>query len=275
MEKDQISSLRVKEIKKRFMQMPLLSKYKYSIVCFPLEFSTGYMKGTEKGPSAIIEQSINIEPYDYDIKVNPAKKGIDTIVVNKPEQLNKLKHDKTFKIFLGGEHTITYFTYKLYESDLVIFDAHPDLMDIYRGKKLSHATWLKRLIEEQSKKGKKKHIYLYGIRTASEDENKLLKKFILKDIKHLRGKTLYLSIDLDVLDLSCMVACSNPEICGFNWRNLIESIKFLFKNNNVVAVDVVEHRPIKGLEPLSYAVSNLVYKIICLKDKYGKRYNKE
>ena len=52
---------------------------------------------------------------------------------------------------LGGEHSITYGTYTSFpkETGYVVFDAHYDLRDEFADIKLSHASYLRRIVEER------------------------------------------------------------------------------------------------------------------------------
>ena len=54
-------------------------------------------------------------------------------------------------IILGGEHSITYGSYMAYpkETGYIVFDAHYDLRDGYIGSQFSHASYLRRIIEER------------------------------------------------------------------------------------------------------------------------------
>jgi agmatinase len=59
-----------------------------------------------------------------------------------------IQRDKQLFI-LGGEHSLTYGTYMSFPKDTgyVVFDAHYDLRDEYADIKLSHAAYLRRIIE--------------------------------------------------------------------------------------------------------------------------------
>jgi arginase family enzyme len=253
-----------------FLNLPKVSRYTYCVCLFPYEKTTNYLKGCEKAPFQILKESFNVEPFDVFLSVNPAEKGIKTMLVNEENLKNVIKKNKEkFIVFVGGEHTITYFILKELKErfdTLLVLDAHPDVMDEYLKNKLSHATWLRRFLEEE-----KKEVMISGLRVMSEDEKLFLDK---NKIKHSRkaikvkNKNIYLSIDVDVLDIG-LTTCSNPEPMGFSWSYLVNYLNFIFKHNNVVSADVTEHRPLKYMREKSYAIAWLVYKLFCFKEKYG------
>ena len=254
-----------------FLNLPKTSSYKYCVCLFPYEKTTHYLKGCRKAPYKILKESYNIEPYDAFLCVNPAEKGIFTTFVNEKNIREIIKKNKEkFTVFVGGEHTITYFIAKEMKNmfnTLLVLDAHPDVMNEYIGNKLSHATWLRRFFEEE----KEKEVMISGVRVMSEEEKEFLINnkinYHHKAIK-IKNRSLYLSIDVDVLDIG-LTTCSNPEPLGFSWSYLINYLHFIFKHNNVVVTDVTEHNPIQCMREKSYAVAWLIYKLFCFKEKYG------
>ncbi len=263
----QIYSMPTKKID--FMQLPLALQERaaYRFLALPYEETTSYLKGTSKAPEAVINESHNVEPFD--LGVNAASRGIKTQWLNNPEEYNieGQNEGRSFDVIVGGEHTLTYYTALKHEiNTLFIFDAHLDLYNEYNGKSLAHATWLRRYIEE--KPGVE--VYVFGVRVGSEDEfifanNNGVK---INDALLPKGKKIYLSVDVDALDISAMPCTSNPEPAGLSWETLFGISESLFSRNNIVAADVVEHKPCKELPQFSYAVAKLIYRLFSLKEKY-------
>ncbi|RME79771.1 MAG: hypothetical protein D6769_01425 [Methanobacteriota archaeon] len=239
----------------------------YSLILCPFEETTAYMRGTSLAPDAVVKESHNVEPYDYSLGVNAASKGIETKRAKSMEELPSL-YDGRFTVFLGGEHTLSLYSSEPFK-ELFVFDAHADMLNTYGSREIAHATWARRAVEAG------KSLTLYGIRSVSEDEKDFIDGnggiSILSSgqLSSIKSKELYLSVDVDVLDMAAMPCCSNPEPAGLMWNELYSSLELLFKNNNVLACDVVEHRPCKGREEFSYAVASLTYKLFCLKERYG------
>ena len=75
---------------------------------------------------------------------------------------------------MGGEHSITYGTFTSFpkSTGYVVFDAHYDLRDEFADIKLSHASYLRRIVEEQ---GNAENILHVGARAFVKEELEFLK----------------------------------------------------------------------------------------------------
>ena len=92
----------------------------------------------------------------------------------------ELQKNKKKLIILGGEHLLTYGTYMSFpkETGYVVFDAHYDLRDEYADIKLSHAAYLRRIVE---KRGSENIIHV-GARAYVKEELQFLKEYNIKTI---------------------------------------------------------------------------------------------
>ena len=269
-------------------------KEKVVIVPFGLEKTVSYGGGTKNGPKEIIKASHQVELYDEELNFEPYKKiGIKTlrpikIDKNINEALKKISNvsqeilnNKLFPMTLGGEHSITPgclkpFVKKHKEICLLHFDAHADLRDSYNGEKYSHASAIRRCLDN-----KNVSLISFGIRNISKDEIPFLKKnksriniFWAKDKinwnlnkfkKLIKNKTVYLTFDVDAFDLSIMPATGTPEPGGLLWDETLNIIKIAAKNSNIVGADVNELAPIKGFSSYNFLIAKLVYKILSYK----------
>ena len=165
------------------------------------------------------------------------------------------KQDKQI-IILGGEHLITLGSFTCFPKDTgyVVFDAHYDLRDQYADIKLSHAAYLRRIVEERGSE----NIVHVGARAFVKEELAFLKEHNIatvsdKEIRNGNGPKLlkditstfdrvYLSVDLDVLDPAFAPGVGNPEAVGISSRELYDMITTL-QNKKIVAADVVELNP--------------------------------
>lgn len=266
-------------------------KSKAVIVQVPYEGTVTYKKGTSNGPKAIIEASKEVEWYDDELNFIPCDVGISTLkpidIEGTPEEVNnniyketkKILEDNKFLITLGGEHSITFGIVKAFKEkypDLSVLhlDAHSDLRDSYEGSKFSHACPMKRIFDLGLK------FTQVGIRSISEDEAPFIKQnklkfFFARDIYNnnkwfneaINSLTdnVYITIDLDVFDPSIMPAVGTPEPGGLDWYKVINFLKEVFKNKNVVGCDVVELCPIKDNIISDFTAARLVYKLIAYK----------
>ena len=267
---------------------------KVVVVPFGLEKTVSYGGGTKNGPKEIIKASHQVELYDEELHCEPYKKiGIKTL---KPFKINenikkalkqisdineKILNKKLFPITFGGEHSITPgcvnpFVKKYKKLCLLHFDAHADLRESYNGNKFSHASAIKRCLDY-----KNVSVISFGIRNISASEITCLKKnysriniFWAKDKmkwnlnkfkKMIKGKTVYLTFDVDGLDSSIMPATGTPEPGGLLWDETLNIIKIAAKNSNIVGADINELSPIKGFNSYNFLVAKLAYKILSYK----------
>ena len=270
---------------------------KVVVVPFGLEKTVSYGGGTKNGPKEIIKASHQVELYDEELHCEPYKKiGIKTL---KPFKINedinkalkqisdineKILNKKLFPITFGGEHSITPgcinpFVKKYKKLCLLHFDAHADLRESYNGSKFSHASAIKRCLDY-----KNVSVISFGIRNISAREIPCLKKnysriniFWAKDKmkwnlnkfkKMIKGKTVYLTFDVDGLDSSIMPATGTPEPGGLLWDETLDIIRIAAKNSNIVGADINELSPIKGFNSYNFLVAKLAYKILSYKFLY-------
>ena len=270
---------------------------KVVVIPFGLEKTVSYGGGTKNGPKEIIKASHQVELYDEELHCEPYKKiGIKTL---KPFKINedikkalkqisdineKILNKKLFPITFGGEHSITPgcinpFVKKYKKLCLLHFDAHADLRESYNGSKFSHASAIRRCLDY-----KNVSVISFGIRNISASEIPCLKKnysriniFWAKDKmkwnlnkfkKMIKGKTVYLTFDVDGFDSSIMPATGTPEPGGLLWDETLNIIKIASKNSNIVGADINELAPIKGFNSYNFLVAKLAYKILSYKFLY-------
>jgi agmatinase len=241
----------------------------------PYEKTTSYIKGTKKAPDSILEASNELETYDIETDSEPYTHGIHTL--NPIKDLSKIKFHHKFTLFLGGEHTITYFILKnINQKNLSILsiDAHADLKDKFDNSKFSHACVMRRIYEINE------NIVLVGTRSIDIEEKSFIQKnkipvFYMnninpsKIIKHLK-ENVYITIDLDSLDPSIMPSVGNPEPNGISWNQLLSLLKEVFAQKNVISADIVELSPKRHDKISPYVAAKLAYKLIAYKLKNKK-----
>ncbi len=264
------------------------------VIPFGLEKTVSYGSGTKNGPKEIIKASHQVELYDEEFNCEPFQKiGIRTIKPFKIsknikialEQISKLNekilNKNLFPLTLGGEHSITPgcirpFIKKYKKICILHFDAHADLRNSYNNEKYSHASAIRRCLDN-----KNVSLISFGIRNISKDEIPYLKKnskridiFWAKDKKKwdlkkfkklISKKNVYLTFDVDGFDSSLMPATGTPEPGGLFWDETLEIIKIASKNSNILGADINELAPIKGFNSYNFLVAKLAYKILSYK----------
>ena len=234
----------------------------------PFDSTHSYKPGCRFGADAIRDSFNNIEVFHPDLGIDLETANIEDLgntrhtvvaseMIDMVKKITKELVAKQKQLFiLGGEHSITYGTYPSFPKDTgyVVFDAHYDLRDEFADIKLSHASYLRRIVEENGAD----NILHVGARAFVAEELSFLKENNIKTItdKEIReGKgpqllkdhvssfdSIYSSFDLDVLDPAFAPGVGNPEAAGITSRELFDLIDS-FKDSKVTGVDIVELNP--------------------------------
>ena len=291
--------------KKGFLGIDNKSDGKENVVVIPfgLEKTVSYGGGTSKGPKEIIRASHQVELFDEDLDKEPYKHiGIKTLkpfpikknmadALKQIENINKILLDKKkFPLTLGGEHSLTSgairpFVKKFGKICLLHFDAHADLRNSYNNNKFSHASAIRRCLDNPNVS-----VVSFGVRNISLSEISFLRKnkkrikiFWAKDKsnwnlnqfkKIIKNKKLYLTFDVDCLDSSLMPATGTPEPGGLFWNETIRIIKIAAQSSQIVGADINELSPIKGFDCYNFLVAKLAYKIIAYSFEFRKNSNR-
>jgi len=234
----------------------------------PFDSTHSYKPGCRFGPDVIRDAFNNIEVFHPNLQVDLEPVNIEDLgntkhTVVASEMLDMLRKitdelvEKKRQLFiLGGEHLITYGTFMSFPKDTgyVVFDAHYDLRDEYADTKFSHASYLRRIVEERGAD----NILHVGARAFAKEELAFLKENkirtisdkeirqgkgpqILKDVVSTFDK-IYTSFDLDVLDPAFAPGVGNPEAAGITSRELFDMI-YSFEDKKVTGIDIVELNP--------------------------------
>lgn len=264
-----------------------------SIVVLPVPYdsTTSYRSGSREGPKAIIDASRYLEDYDIELKSEPSVLGILTLPeiepnVDGPKAMIKRVKDivkyfsslgKIIALF-GGEHSISLGAVQAMSetyNDLSVLylDAHGDLREEYMGSKYSHACTARRILEicpivevgvrsiskeemdfiDDQTNGADINLYFY-------DRGETYRSWDVEEIVSKLSRNVYLSIDLDVLDPSFMAAVGTPEPGGLDWERVVDLIRCLCENKNLVGFDIVELSPWNGPPSCAFIASKLAYK---------------
>ena len=234
----------------------------------PFDSTHSYKPGCRFGPDSIRDAFNNIEIFQPEFGVdletvnisdlgNTKHTVVATEMLRMVENITaELRKKNKQMIILGGEHLITLGSFSCFPKDTgyVVFDAHYDLRDQYADIKLSHAAYLRRLVE---KRGSENIVHV-GARAFVKEELAFLKDNKIRTIsdKEIRDgngpkllqditstfDSLYLSIDLDVLDPAFAPGVGNPEAVGISSRELYDLVTTL-QNKKIEAADIVELNP--------------------------------
>jgi agmatinase len=234
----------------------------------PFDSTHSYKPGCRFGPDVIRDAFNNIEIFHPQFGIDLETVNIEdlgntshTVLASEMiEMVGKITKELVAKkrqlFILGGEHSITYGSFMSFpkETGYVVFDAHYDLRDEYANVKLSHAAYLRRIVEKRGAE----NILHVGARAFVKEELEFLKENKIKTISdrqvregkgpHLLKEfvssfdSLYASFDLDVLDPAYAPGVGNPEAAGMTSRELFDLI-YSLENKKVTGVDIVELNP--------------------------------
>lgn len=261
-----------------------------SIVLFGAGFdgTTSFRPGTRFAPQVIRNESFGIETYspyqDRDmLDYSYFDSGdLELPFGNTDEVLRKIQDrtqiiidDGKIPFMIGGEHLVTLgavraVSKKYQDLHIIHFDAHSDLRDDYLGQKLSHACVLRRCHEIVGDG----HIFQFGIRSGERDEfifakehtcmNKFDFSSLVETVEQLKGKNIYLTVDLDVLDPSIFPGTGTPEAGGVTFNELREALIIVCSKLNIVGCDVNELSPQYDHSGVSTAVACKIIREILL-----------
>ena len=182
--------------KKTFLGLEEDKNGPHDIVLLPIpyEMTTSYREGTEFGPEACIDASLQIELFDelldeelpcgykfftskpWNNEVNSLAEALGSI----EKFSSKWVNGKQFPIFLGGEHGMLLpiirslkkhpeINEDLEKLTILQIDAHADLRNELNGERFSHGTVIRRVLDEGVGK-----IIQVGIRTYCLEEKEII-----------------------------------------------------------------------------------------------------
>ena len=63
-------------------------------------------------------------------------------------------------------------------------------------------------------------------------------------LAELEGRRIYISLDMDVIDPAHVPGVSNPEIGGFTTKEMMQLLRMIFLQNEVIMMDISEYSPL-------------------------------
>ena len=247
----------------------------------PFDQGTTNRSGTRFGPRAIRIASQNYGIYmhspegAYDLEqkkhilqdVNLIDYGDAPILPTSiTENMNliydtfkKIIERDVFPVGFGGDHSITFPIIEAFnvDFDIIHFDTHLDFIDNIANVKFSHSSPIKRASDLKNvnnitqigirgftdRESNYEEAIKYGskiITSADIFENGI--KWTLKKIK--KSQNIYVTLDIDVLDISVVPGTGTPEPGGLNYLQMREILQSLPSKGNIIGFDVVEVNPL-------------------------------
>ena len=245
----------------------------------PFDSTTSYRPGARFGSAAMRRESYGIESYspyqdldlqdtnvidtgDLELCLGDTEKALGQI----GQQTKHILQAGKRPFMLGGEHLVTLgalraVVKKYPDVHLIHFDAHADLRDDYLGAVLSHACVLRRAWELVGDG----RIFQFGIRSGTRGEFQWVREHVqtqrfcfdgLKEtLASLKGKPVYFTLDLDVLDPAVFPGTGTPEPGGVSFETLRQAATIVCAEVEVVGCDVVELSPHYDMSGVSTIVA--------------------
>lgn len=261
------------------------------ILPVPYEATSSYGAGSRRGPQAIIDASCQVELYDHEFGCEPALDyGIHTLPFLSPDlsspgaaiaqtadAVESPASSGKLIALLGGEHGASIGVARglsrvIPDFVTVALDAHADLRESYEGTPYNHACTMRRIAEHSP-------IFIVGIRSLDVTEVQYLaekadritarlaeamrtdKSYLAELTDFVRGKNVYLTVDVDVFDPSIIPSTGTPEPGGLDWYTVLEIVRTVTASGRVICFDCMELAPIPGLHAPDFTIAKLVYKI--------------
>ncbi len=180
---------------------------------------------------------------------------------------------------LGGEHSITYGALKALKEEygnfgIVQFDAHADLRNEYSGTKWSHASVMRRAVDDLGLP-----LVQLGNRAYCLEEYEARKKYrvISWDAEYLCQNTIpenllpkdfpdkvFITFDVDGLDPSVIPDTGTPVAGGLQWYQALNLAKKAVENRTLIGFDVVELAPREDSVLSDFITAQLTYALMDL-----------
>ena len=258
------------------------------LLSVPYDGTSTWQKGADKGFEAFLEASENMELYDIETDSEVYKQGIympEPVTENStPEAMVDAVHQAVkkyinrnkFVTIFGGEHSISIGTIRAFNehfNNLTVLhlDAHADLRKEYDGSTCNHACAVYEASQETN-------LIQVGIRSMDVSEKTVMDndqvyfahemaydEYWMDNAIDQMTNTVFITLDLDVLDPSIMPSTGTPEPGGLLWNETLEFLKRVFEEKNVVGFDIVELCPNPNNKAPDFLAAKLYYKMLSYK----------
>ncbi|MFS4583635.1 agmatinase [Phaeobacter sp. C3_T13_0] len=261
---------------------------RFRVIPVPLERTVSYGAGTEGGPTAILQASVELERLYRGVE--PCAAGIVTeeavdCTGPLPAVMDRIAARTAaavtagaVPVTLGGEHALSYGAVRGVARALgrpigiIQIDAHADLRKAYQGERHSHASVMQLLAEEDGIR-----IAQYGVRAMSQEEVDRRSACNLVSIDaeelvtgNIHSVTLpddfpqdiYVSFDVDGLDPAILPATGTPVPGGLGYYQALNIVQSALAGRNLAGCDVVELAPTADSRVSEFTTAQITYALM-------------
>lgn len=249
-----------------FTDMELKEAHDIRIIGAPFDGTVSFRPGARFGPAAMRQASDGLETWSPalkadlesvhyadggDLELPPGDVSLVLAIIR--EAVDECLNDGAIPFLFGGEHLVSLpaieAVFDRYPELVVVqLDAHANQREDYLGVRLSHACVMRRVCELIGED----NVRQLGIRSGCRDEYALMQRsgslssFDEQELSELvdwiGGRPVYLTVDLDVFDPSCLPGTGSPEPGGIDWWTFQRFISVI-QGCDIVGLDVVELAP--------------------------------
>ncbi|MGH2428056.1 MAG: arginase family protein [Candidatus Limnocylindria bacterium] len=283
-----------------------------AVLGVPSDVGSPFLPGSRMGPRGIREHSLRFGTegyYDHrdrrtylaeelskrrivdvgDVDVAPS--DVAVTFDRTTEAMQDVLRAGALPVILGGDHAITYPIVRAYEQPVhvVHFDAHIDYSPFQHGfmytnmhafrhiRRMEHVQTLTQVGIRSLRNGRD------AMEDAIADGNRVIDVEEFRDLRP-RGiaellpadAPVYVSIDIDVLDMPLVPGCVSAEPNGLAYAELRDALVALSEHANVVGFDLVEVNPVLdvGTGITSYLAAHTIMEFlghICAQPRWAER----
>ncbi|MGQ4911316.1 MAG: arginase family protein [Candidatus Thorarchaeota archaeon] len=252
------------------------------VLGIPYDLTSSYSPGARWGPDAIRRATDSERSTSYPLSLGSDKRHMEPLskqmtledigdlevmlrlpesaAVDIAEAAALLAKSESSLLFLGGDHFITYPLMRGLSRGrpgtygLVYLDAHADYYEDMGGYQFSHASTVRRIVEENLVK--LEHVAAFDIRSAVPDQRTSFQggsdaepvsvRSFKDTVKSLADSVdmLYVSLDLDVFDPALVPGVAHPESGGPSFADVVSCLDAAFETGKVRYADIVEFNPL-------------------------------
>jgi agmatinase len=212
---------------------------------------------------------------DSDIIYTNVRRTFDNIT----RDVGKILEAGAFPVVIGGDHAITYPVVRAYQHRLhvVHFDAHLDYRPFIHGVQWANGNPI-RNVAKLPTVGSIVQVGIRSLRTRQADvlDSRARGNDILTVPEYrrrgpmgmlekiARDEPVYVSIDIDVLDLPLVPGCASAEVNGLEYDELRQALFAIARHAEVVGFDLVEVNPMLDVasENTSLIAAQLIMELL-------------
>ena len=253
-----------------------------AVLGVPTDEGSPFMGGSRFGPRALREHSLRmvvgdgfynidtgkhylvdemknrriVDVGDSDILPTSVEKTFDNITAD----VSKILEKGAFPVVMGGDHAITYPVVRAFDGhgplSVIHFDAHIDYSPFIHDMRFTNATAF-RLIRPLPFMKDMIQVGIRSLRTTQEthddsrnDGNRVVTMGEFRDLGPAglaqllpKDSRCYVSIDVDVFDISLVPGCVSAEPNGMLYAELRDTLAAIAEHLDVVGFDFVEVNP--------------------------------